>query len=269
MSRQLVGRVRVDGATPPLADRPGSPARIHIASRRVRLADVAPDGSARLDSVARYLQDVAGDDAREAGLAAHRWVVRRTYLELRRRPRYEERLELTTWCSGTGAAWAERRTSIAGEGGAAIETAAVWVNLDPATMRPAALAGRFDQVYAGAAGGRRVRARLLHPDPPAPGHQGESVDRLTEWRWPLRAADFDVLGHVNNTVAWALLDEVVGRAAPQQRVRSAEVEYREPIATAGAVDARWMVAGDLVQLWVSPEGGPVAATALARVEPSE
>ena len=258
----------MDGATPPLPGPPGPGARIHTATRRVRLADVAPDGRVRLDSVARYLQDVAGDDVREAGLGDRRWVVRRTYLELRRRPRYEELLELATWCSGTGAAWAERRTSIVAESGSVIEAAALWVNLDPGTMRPTALAGGFDNVYAGAVGGRQVRARLLHPDPPADDERSASGDQVSEHHWPLRTADFDVLGHVNNAVAWALLDEVVGRVAPGQRVHSAEVEYREPIAAVGAVEARWSVAGDVIQVWVSPEGGGLAATALVRLGPS-
>lgn len=258
--RRPARAARVDGATPPLPDRPGGGARVHTESRRVRLADVSPDGRARLDSIARYLQDVAGDDAREAGLVDHRWVVRRTYLELRRRPRYEERVELATWCSGTGAAWAERRSSIRGEAGAEVEAAALWVNLDPATMRPAPLGERFDQAYTDAANGRQVRARLLHPDPP--------VDSAAQWNWPLRAADFDVLGHVNNAVVWALLDEVVARCVPGARVASAEVEYRDPIATPVALDARWSVAGGLVRLAVSPGAGPVAVTALARVDPT-
>lgn len=265
--RRAAGAVRLDGATPPLSAQPGPGARIHTATRRVRLADVAPDGRVRLDAVARYLQDVAGDDVRDAGLGDHRWVVRRTYLELRRRPRYEELLELATWCSGTGAAWAERRTSIVAESGSVIEAAALWVNLDPVTMRPAVLAGEFEDVYANAAGGRQVRARLVHPDPPADDERSVSAEQVGEYRWALRASDFDVLGHVNNAVAWALLDEVVGRVASGRRVLSAEVEYREPIAAVGAVALRWSAAGDVVQLWVAPEGGGVAVTARVRIGP--
>lgn len=256
-------RARVDGAAPPLPGPPGPGARTHAATRRVRLADVTPDGRVRLDSVARYLQDVAGDDAREAGLGDHRWVVRRTYLELARRPRYEELVRLETWCSGTGAAWAERRTSIRTESGPGVEAAALWVNLDPLTMRPVALSGGFDDAYGAAAGGRQVRARLLHPDPTERDGRSGYGERIGECRWPLRSADFDVLGHVNNAVAWALLDELVGRVAPARSVRTAEVEYREPIAAVRAVEVRWSVARDVIAMWVSPEGGAVAVTALA------
>ncbi|MHB1929058.1 MAG: acyl-ACP thioesterase domain-containing protein, partial [Acidimicrobiales bacterium] len=112
---------RPDGAAPPLPAPPAPGARTFGASRRVRLGDVRSSGGARLEAIARYLQDIAADDVRDAAVADDcRWVVRRTRLELRRRPRYEEPLELTTWCSGTGGAWAERRTSIVGAGGAAV-----------------------------------------------------------------------------------------------------------------------------------------------------
>ena len=55
--------------------------------RRVRLGDASPGGRLRLDAVARYLQDVANDDAEDAGLAnPASWVVRRTTIEVRPRP---------------------------------------------------------------------------------------------------------------------------------------------------------------------------------------
>ncbi|MDA8062000.1 MAG: thioesterase [Actinomycetota bacterium] len=270
MGSQRPLRGRADGAVPPLADPPGPEGRTYTGTVRVRLSDVGPTGRARLDAVARYLQDVAGDDAREAGLSAHRWVVRRSYLELRRLPRYEETLELATWCSGSGAAWAERRTSIRGEAGASVEAAALWVNLDPATMRPAPLGELFGSVYGEAAAKREVRARLLHERAPQlAGHGEGSAGGAQQWRWALRFADLDVLGHVNNAVAWSLLDELAERVAPRLAVSSAEVEYREPIAGGGAVDVRFALGDGTLRMWVAPEAGAVAVTALARLAPSD
>lgn len=55
------------------------------AERTVRLGDVDPLGELRLDAVARYLQDVAGDDAVDSGLSnAVGWVVRRTMIRIDR-----------------------------------------------------------------------------------------------------------------------------------------------------------------------------------------
>ncbi len=274
---ELVGARRADGATPPLPGRPGAGGRVHETSRRVRLADVRPDGRARLDALARYLQDVAADDVRDAGVAdERRWVIRRTYLDIARRPRYEELLDLATWCSGTGAAWAERRTSLRGSGGAAVEAASVWVSLDPETMRPVPPGERFHRVFGAAAGQRVVRARLLHQELAAPAGGGEDCPRgdgrlprgVGERRWALRAADFDVLGHVNNAVAWGLLDEEADLSVPRWRVGSAEVEYREPIAEPGEVTVRRAAGGATLRMEVVRGGGGLALTGLARFEPS-
>ena len=49
---------------------PGAGRRF-VATRRVRLGDVLPSGDARLDAIARYLQDVAADDGHDAGIDSH------------------------------------------------------------------------------------------------------------------------------------------------------------------------------------------------------
>ena len=91
--------------------------RVVTAERRVRLGDVDPTGRARLDALARYLQDVARDDSSSTDLEnALGWVVRRTLIEVRSAPRLEEWLELATWCSGFGGRWAERGRVRSGPG---------------------------------------------------------------------------------------------------------------------------------------------------------
>lgn len=225
----------------------------------MRLGDVGPGGALRLDAIARYLQDVATDDVRDAGVADdHRWVVRRTRVEVVRRPRYEERVELSTWCSGTGAAWAERRTTIAGEHGGRVEAVSLWVSLDPATMRPVALGDRFSDVYGRAAAGRAVKARLLHALPPGtvPGRP-----------WPLRSTDFDVLGHVNNSVAWAAVEDGLASLAPGRRLAAGEVEYREAIEAGATLRLVTQLDGDLLAVWLCDAGGAVALSARAELSP--
>ncbi|MGH3494732.1 MAG: acyl-ACP thioesterase domain-containing protein, partial [Sciscionella sp.] len=143
----------------------GEPAagRVHRGSRRVRLADVAPDGTLRLEAVARYLQDVASDDVADAGAEGDAvWVARRTTLAVSdaRMPRLGDPVDLATWCSGTGAAWAERRSTVSAGGDAVVEAVSLWVCLDPQTLRPQALVPRFFEIYGEAAGARTVRPRL-------------------------------------------------------------------------------------------------------------
>jgi hypothetical protein len=69
-----------------------------------------------------------------------------------------------------------------------------------------------------------VSARLSHPGPPVTdGLPGSQVGRP----WPLRAGDFDMAGHVNNSVHWAAVEDVL--AAVGWRPASAELEYHRPI----------------------------------------
>jgi acyl-ACP thioesterase len=236
-----------------------SSGRVVRTERRVRLGDVSPAGRLRLDALVRYLQDVATDDSRDAGLdPSKQWVVRRTALVVGELPAYEGMVQLATWCGGIGSHWAERRTSITGTA-AQIEAATLWVQVDQATMRPARVDGRFHEVYGEAAQGRSVSSRLAHHDP--------SPDSLAAAaRWPLRFTDFDALGHVNNAAAWAAVEHVLTEHRDLRPPLQASLEHRRPIerdtpvrlATAGAT------AG--VDLWLVDENGtPLVSGELRRI----
>lgn len=214
--------VPVGGAGPDRPDielvpRPDA-GRVFTARRRVRWGDTDPSGRLRLDAAARMLQDVANDDTRDAGLdPSEPWVVRRTAMRLHTAPATGEMVELATWSGGHGRRWAERRTTITGDDGGLVESAALWVRLDPKTSMPARLDARFHEIYDEAAGGRTVGSRLRLPGPP------EVADGLERRRWPLRSTDLDGLGHVNNAATWEpIVDEAVRRGL---RPRYAELEY--------------------------------------------
>jgi acyl-ACP thioesterase len=135
--------------------------------------------------------------------------------------------------------WAERRTTIAAGADVLVEAVALWVHLDPSSGRPVPFTDAELEVYGPSAGDRRVKGRLHHPAPPP---DAESAP------WWFRAADLDVAGHVNNAVAWAVLEEEL-LAGPEPAVLDAEAEYRAP-AQAGrhdvvrAGDHAWVVGSD-------------------------
>jgi acyl-ACP thioesterase len=209
----------------------------------VRLGDADRRGELRLDAIARYLQDVANDDAVDAGLAnSSGWVVRRTMVRIDDPAVLGERLTLTTFCAGTGRSWAERRTSVTGDRGARIEAVSLWVQVDTGTGRPARLGDDFARIYGEAAGGRTVSARLGLGAPPA---------RASTRPWPVRRVDLDVFGHVNNAVPWAVLEEAMDES-PRHGV--AEIEYPGP------VDAGAVVAASEIR------GGPEGASAVWLIE---
>ena len=206
----------------------GRPAkgRTFAGSRRVRLGDCSPGGRLRLDATARYLQDLSDDDTRDAGLAQMTWVVRRTVIDVHQFPGYLEPVDMITWCSAVGSRWAERRVDIGGVGGVvdgdavSISSATLWVHLDSETLRPAPTSAAFEQVFAQSAAGRSVSSRLTLDPPPAD---------LERSPWPVRFSDFDVMDHMNNAIAFVLVEEVLARRRDLRAPLRVEVEYRSPI----------------------------------------
>lgn len=230
--------------------------RVFEETRRVRLGDVSPGGRLRLDAATRYLQDLSADDTADAALPdAEAWVVRKTVMEVRSFPRYLEALELATWCSGTGSHWAERRISVVGERGGDIDAITTWVHFDRTSGRPRRVPEGFDAIYGEASGGRRVKARLTHPAPPA---DAVAVP------WPLRYTDFDVLAHVNNAAYWEVVEEALSSRRELRAPLWAEVEHHTPVDRGSTVEVVTLDDGDGVALWVL-SGGAVAAS--ARVQP--
>jgi len=199
--------------------------RLFTARRTVRSTDVTPAGRLRFDALARYLQQAAEDDLADAGgRLPYTWLVRRVALRIRGFPAHRERVTLRTFCSGTGPRWAERTTTVASAPGRdepgldLIQAVAVWVAITPTDGRPVALGDQFHRLYGASAQGRRVSARLSHPAPP---------EAAPARAWPLRAADFDTAGHVNNSIHWAAVEDVL--AGLDWLPARAELEYHHPI----------------------------------------
>ncbi|MGO9559038.1 MAG: acyl-[acyl-carrier-protein] thioesterase [Acidimicrobiales bacterium] len=195
--------------------------RVFSAERQVRLGDSTPSGRLRFDAVARYLQDVAEDDATDAGWPSPiGWLLRRCAVTVHQFPVLGERLRLETFCSASASKWAERTTTMTGAGGGSLQATAVWIAIDVASGRPARLGDLFERVYVPSTEGRRASVRLSLQPPPS-----EAVARARGW--PLRATDLDILGHVNNAISWAAVEDELARLdwLPQR----AEVEHNGEI----------------------------------------
>jgi acyl-ACP thioesterase len=243
----------MESIRPALRPEPGT-GRIYTARRIVRSTDVTPSGRLRLDAFARYLQAAAEDDLADAGLLGPAvWLVRRCAITVRGFPQMGERITLRTFCSGTGPRWAERTTTLAGPAADLLQATAVWAAVDRAHGRPVPPGEEFLEVYGPAAQGRIVSARLSHSRP-----AGTEPGRP----WPLRAADFDTAGHVNNAVHWAVAEDLLAGAGwlPTR----AEIEYHRPILPGCAPT---LVTGGHERepaLWLVDGGHLLASALLAR-----
>jgi acyl-ACP thioesterase len=231
-----------------------SAGRVFRSGRRIRLSDRDPTGRLRLDSVARYLQDVATDDVSETGWGAprHLWVVRSLRIEVLVPPRRDDRVELATWSSGAAALAAGRRMSLIGDRGGRVELDSVWIHLG-ADAKPERI-GDFGP-YAETAGTRVVSTRLELSEPSA-----DVVRR----RWPLRSTDLDTLGHVNNAAYWHAVEECLLRSGLDlTRTHRARLDHRHPLDCGDDVELAHAVSdGSLDIAFVVGR----AAHAVARVE---
>ncbi len=230
--------------------------REYVSHRSVRLADATVAGRLRLDALSRYLSEVAQDDVDDAGYREPvGWLVRRTMLTIARFPSLGERLRLATRCSGAGPRWAERTTEVTSATDprvVAISATALWVAIDPRSGRPTRLGAEFDRIYGPAAGAARPSTRLEH-GPPDPGLQTRD--------WPLRSTDFDVFGHVNNSIHWAAVEDelaLVGGRPPGR----AEMEYHHPVLPTGGLEVGRRRHDDEIEVWLLQAGRRVASAIL-------
>ena len=224
--------------------------RTFTAARSVRLGDVDTTGRLRLDAMARYLQDVVIDDARDAELDGRfGWVVRRSMMDIVEAPQLDEALDITTYCTGLGRSWAERSTIIDGAQGGSIRSVSLWVQVDIETGRPSMLTRQFVDIYGEACGDRKVSSRL------SLGRPGPDCDIRP---WPIRRVDLDPFDHVNNAANWAFVEEAAdfARTGRSRRVL-AEMEFAAPVTSDTSIDMwtsrgpstvvdTWLVAGDTV-----------------------
>ena len=229
--------------------------RVFTETVRPTLADCAPTGRIRLDAIARWAQDVAYADAVHAGLSRRAaWVVRRTRMRVTRFPRFGEQLVLTTFCSGLGRMWAERRTSITreDEAGGAVELVSLWVHLDPLSGRPTKLTEDEIAMWGESTAGRTVNARLRHAAP----------DGVRDgFAWWFRNTELDLAGHVNNAAYLQPLEEEL-IPEPEPESIDIEIEYRSP---AQAGEMRVLRNG--ARRWiVDPEGETHASLIIATEE---
>lgn len=220
------------------------PASGRVFERAIRpgLADAAPSRRVRLDALARWVQDLAYADVDEAGVVDESvWVVRRMRIRVERFPLFADHVTGRTWCSGFGRLWAERRVQFESESGR-VDVTGIWVHLNPATKMPAPLPQSFDDIYAESANGRKVKARLRHPNPTG----GE-----TSAPWLFRTTDADIADHINNAAYWEPVEEDLGDPA----AIDTEIEFREPAQPGNVLVKR---GGDM--LWITAADGRVHAS---------
>lgn len=171
--------------------------------------EISPRGHMRPSALARFAQQAAADELQglvDRGLAApnRSWVVRRNVVRGWRRVPRTSSLRFVRRIIGSGTCWLQAHTEVFhGEVPIGASVQAFWVQLDDASRRPVPIDPIFETLCRESGGDvdlmwrREVRGELAG---------------LSQYVVPLREADYDALGHVNNAVMMDLVADLLPEA---------------------------------------------------------
>lgn len=170
----------------------------------IRAYEVGPDETASVLTVCDLLQEAAGEHARASDREGFplsnggwsTWVMSRLALEVDRRPRMRERIEVETWPSSLDGLRATRDFRVTHGGSVLARATSLWFLLDVERRRPV----RLPPAMKGFEVRDKERALGLGDEPRAP----ENVEHQRSF--DVRRSDLDRVGHANNVrfVEWVL-----------------------------------------------------------------
>jgi acyl-ACP thioesterase len=221
----------------------------------VRSYEVDPRRRLTLRALCAYLQEAAGLHAARLGVGMERleesglaWVLHRLKLELLDGPRLGDVLQVVTWPSRFDRVLADREFEVLAGDVRVAAASTRWAVADVRLRRPVRLP---DFIQAVPVDERTAPIAIGRDELPAVARPAFSRT------FPVRRADLDVVGHVNNTqyVSW-LAETVPDEVDGGMRAAGLEVVFRQ--------EARY---GDVVVSEAEPldgEGGATFAHALRR-----
>ena len=204
----------------PLVELPGS-GYVYQTSWRLGTFDIDEHMTLRLDGVARYIQEVGAEHLADAGLAeVHpHWIVLRTVIDVLEPIELPSDITFRRWCAALSTRWCSMRVQLEGSEGGRIETEGFWICVNKDTLTPSRLVDECVARFGSTTDNHRLKWRTWLTEPVADG---------AETPFPLRRTDIDPFEHVNNTIYWHGVHEILhasGIAPPYRAV----LEYRSPI----------------------------------------
>jgi acyl-ACP thioesterase len=181
-------------------------------------------GVARPVALLNFLQDAAGEHAGGLGLSVidlfkrgMTWVLSRYHVLVHRFPALGERLEVTTWPSGTHGYYALRDFDVSAAAGPVLTATSSWMVIGLEKKQPVKIDEVIDVPYA------LDKRALDDPFPPLPVLSA----RESEVRFRVEAGHLDWNRHVNNAVyvQWAL-EGVPADILMSRRPADIEISYR-------------------------------------------
>lgn len=206
----------------PLAELPDS-GYVYQTGWRVATSDIDEHMRLRLDGVARYIQEAGAEHLADAGLAeVHpHWIVLRTVIDVIRPIELPSDITFRRWCAALSTRWCNMRVQLEGSDGGRIETEGFWLCVNKDTLTPSRLTDDCIARFGSTTDNHRLKWRPWLTEP---------VRDATVTPFPLRRTDIDPLEHVNNTIYWHGVHEILGQVPELERAPyRAVLEYRSPI----------------------------------------
>ncbi|MDL9936559.1 thioesterase [Gordonia sp. ABSL1-1] len=245
------------------------------AGYRVRTGDVDQQMRVRLDSVARYLQDVANDNIEATTFHSSDpfWIVRRTIIDVIRPFSWPAGFTAERWCGALSTRWTNMRVRLQAEHETnrfnpdprkpgLIETEAFWINVNDQGM-PSRLSDDAFEMLSSMNDEHRLRWKAMNPEKaPAPADVA-----LPDREHILRSTDFDPFKHLNNAAYLeAVEDELVDHPDLIAGPHRAIIEYIRPIVPGTPITLRRHRDEDGLMVWfLIPDaaGEPVVAATVS------
>jgi medium-chain acyl-[acyl-carrier-protein] hydrolase len=191
----------------------------------VRVFETDANGTLAVRSFCDYLQEAAGNHARELGVSVEQlldtgrtWVLSRLRARIERLPRNGEQVTVRTWPSGVDRLFALRDFAVSDSHGQRIASAiSAWLVLDTRSKRPV----RVQTVFAVPGPGDAPRA-LAESLEKLDGPESPFLEREITVRW----SDLDVNRHVNNSryAEWAV-EGAVGNPSGTGTIARLDIDF--------------------------------------------
>lgn len=238
-----------------LVERPSS-GYVYTTGWRLATTDIDEHQQLRLDGVARYIQEVGAEHLADAQLAeVHpHWIVLRTVIDVINPIELPSDITFHRWCAALSTRWCSMRVQLQGSAGGRIETEGFWICVNKDTLTPSRLTDDCIARFSSTTENHRLKWR--------PWLTGPNIDG-TETPFPLRRTDIDPFEHVNNTIYWHGVHEILCQIPTLTAPYRAVLEYRSPIKSGEPLTIRYEQHDDVVRMHFVV-GDDVRAAALLR-----
>lgn len=209
-------------------------------SRTLDFFDVDHNSLLKVESAARFFQDIAIRHSSRVGAGPEVlfprgmiWLLHRLEIEFFRYPLLGEKVKVSTWTRGIFHHKSLREYCIESLAGTVAKASSVWIFYDFKRKKIIKVPGEIKELY-------RFKHEDNFDDELSDWNPGARITPEREIKISLRYADFDINGHVNNTVYLGLIETLFHQTLANKHIRHLKIRFGREIGTSvSGVRAGW------------------------------